>query len=491
MTQNEIVIKPQPGPQNTFSECWADIAVMGGAAGVGKSYILLADPLRYIQKVAGFGGVIFRRNSVQVKNEGGLWDEAGKMYPLFDAKSNITERQYTFPPYGNKVTFGHLEHEKSKYSYDGAQIPFIGFDELCHFTEGQFWHLISRNRTMCGVKPYVRATCNPDPDSFVAKLIEWWINQKTGYAYPERSGVVRWFIRIKGKMNWADTKEELLGKFGDDVLPKSFTFIAGLLQDNKILMKQDPMYLSNLEALPLVKREQLLKGNWKIRPAAGLYFKRQYFEIVDSLPEITRECRGWDLAATDPEEKKNPTGKPDWTASVKMSLGIDGILYISDMSYDQLSPGAVRNKVERKAIEDGSECIVRLPQDPGQAGKDQMMSYRNDVVDGYPVKSRSMRGDKITRAGGFSSSCESGKVKLLKGWWNELFISHAEDFPPAIGSPDIIDAGVESHFELKFGLNSNKEAAPVVNVPKEVKDTRNRIAGTPKVENIVYGFGAV
>lgn len=79
--------------------------------------------------------------------------------------------------------------------------------------------MLSRNRSICGVKPYVRATCNPDVDSWVADFISWWIDQETGY-------------------------------------------------------------LANLHGLSLVERERLLNGNWKIRPAAGLYFKPDQTRIV-------------------------------------------------------------------------------------------------------------------------------------------------------------------------------------------------------------------
>ena len=74
------------------------------------------------------------------------------------------------------MRFAHLEYEQDKFGWMGAQVTFIGFDELIHFTEGQFWYLLSRNRSTCGIKPHIRATCNPDPDSFVADLVKWWID---------------------------------------------------------------------------------------------------------------------------------------------------------------------------------------------------------------------------------------------------------------------------------------------------------------------------
>ncbi len=488
--QEDVIIKPQEGPQMKFLSSSADIVIYGGAAGGGKSWGLLLEPLRHITTVNGFGAIIFRRTSPQIISQGGLWDEAAILYEALGTKAIQKPWIHFFPPYNNRVTFAHLEHLKNLKDYQGSQIPLILFDELTHFEERMFWYMLSRNRTMCGVKPYIRATCNPDPDSFVAELIEWWIDQETGYAIPERSGVVRWFIRENDTIHWADSKQELMETFGKDdpdLMPKSFTFIAAKLTDNKILMKTDPSYISNLKALPLVEREQLLGGNWKIRPAAGLYFSRDNVQIVEpeEVPELIKQARGWDLAATDPDEKKNKTGKPDWTASVKGGLGIDKYIYIQDLTYKQHSPVKVRETVKNKASHDGSECIIRLPQDPGQAGKDQIYSYRVDVLPGYNVKARSMRGDKVTRAGGFSSAWENNRIRVVRGPWNDLLFTHLENFPPVIGSPDVVDAGVEMFHELNFGVqDSNDDAIPVVNVKvdKQVKRVVDTIQGIPNVE---------
>lgn len=160
-----VEIRPQPGPQERFLASEADIAILGGAAGGGKSFGLLMESLRHIGNMH-FGGVIFRRTSPQITNEGALWDEAGKLYPLLGAAPRIGSLQYEFPS-GCSISFRHLQHEATVFDWQGAQVPFIGFDELTHFTKKQFFYMLSRNRSTCGVKPYIRATCNPDADSWV------------------------------------------------------------------------------------------------------------------------------------------------------------------------------------------------------------------------------------------------------------------------------------------------------------------------------------
>lgn len=139
-----------------------------------------------------------------------------------------------------------------------------------------FWYLLSRNRSVSGIAPYVRATCNPDPDSWVARLIEWYIDQETGLPIPERAGVLRYFIRYNGNMIWGDSKAEVREKAGyifkqfpEDVNPddliKSFTFIPGSIYQNEILRKANPGYLANLLSQDEAIRAQLLEGNWKVR----------------------------------------------------------------------------------------------------------------------------------------------------------------------------------------------------------------------------------
>lgn len=280
------IISPQNGFQEEFLSTPADIAIGGGAAGAGKTFVLLLEPLRHLNTVKGFDGIIFRRTTPQITNPGGIWDASGELYRLARGIPKLTVNTWTFP-LGNKLKFSHLEQEKNVYDYQGAEIPFIGFDELTHFTKRQFLYMLSRNRSTCGVRPYVRATCNPDPDSWVAEFLEWWIDQDTGFPIPERSGVLRYFIMNQDSFVWGDSYEDVVGKaphifnlpeFRDrnprDLI-KSVTFIPGSIYGNKELLEKDPGYLGNLLALPEDEQFRLLQGNWKIRQDGSALFNFQ------------------------------------------------------------------------------------------------------------------------------------------------------------------------------------------------------------------------
>lgn len=426
-----VIIRPQPA-QERFLTSPADIAIYGGAAGGGKSYALLMEPIRHYHR-PGFYGVIFRRQATQIKNEGALWDESEAFYPHLSAMGSRHQLTWTFPS-GARLRFAHLEYEQDKFGWMGAQVAFIGFDELTHFTEGQFWYLLSRNRSTCGVRPYVRATCNPDPDSFVADLIKWWINPQTGFALPERAGVIRWFVRMGDELVWADTPEELMAQYGNTVYPKSLTFIPACIHDNAILLQKDPGYLANLMALPRIDRERLLNGNWLVRPTAGLFFKRSWFEIVPEAPPNSNVIRYWDRAATEATAGKDP----DWTVGVRMSKASNGIFYVEDVVRLRGTPAKVEEAIRQTAAMDGTRVRIGIEKDPGQAGVAEA-SYYVRALAGYPVRAYPVTKAKETRARPVSAQAEAGNIKLVRGSWNEAFVRELENFPDA-AHDDQVDA---------------------------------------------------
>ena len=191
-------------------------------------------------------------------------------------------------------------------------------------------------------------------------------------------------------------------------------------------MEADPGYLANLKALPLVEQARLLGGNWKIRPAAGLYFQRSWCEVVDAVPAGLDTVRYWDLAATE----KTETNDPDWTVGVKMARDKAGVFYITDMQRMRESPGKVEQAIRNTASADGKAVRLGLPQDPGQAGKSQAAYFVRQFA-GYNVKTERESGDKVTRFGPFSAQALAGNVKVLRAPWNSVLFDQLEGFPDA------------------------------------------------------------
>jgi predicted phage terminase large subunit-like protein len=428
-------IRAQKGPQEAFLSSAADLAIYGGAAGGGKSFALLLEAARHLRNPK-FGAVVFRRQSTDITKEGALWDESQPIYKAIGGEPREGKLDWRFPS-GAAISFSHLEHENDKYNWQGAQVPLIEFDELTHFSKTQFWYMFSRSRSTSGVRPYIRASCNPDPDSFVAGLVEWYIDQETGYAIPERSGVLRYFVRHGDDIIWADHPEQLLARYADltrhDV--KSFTFVASNVYDNAILLEKDPGYLGNLKAQDSVNRERLLKGNWKIRPSAGLLFKRGYFPIVEAAPADARRVRSWDLAGTEAENRSDP----DWTVGLRLARDQHGTFYIEHVERFRGSPETVEKAIINLAVSDGRSVKIRLPQDPGQAGKAQAKYLINKLA-GYTVTAERETGDKTTRASPASAQAEAGNIKVVRGPWNEALFNELENFPSPKAHDDQVDA---------------------------------------------------
>ena len=455
-------IKAQPGKQEMFLECKADIVIYGGAAGGGKSFSLLLEPLHHVLRVKDFGAVIFRRTYPQVTGEGGLWDNSMKIYPHLNAIPKSSSYEWYFAETNNTIKFAHLEYEKNVLDWQGSQIPLLEFDELCHFTANQFWYLLSRNRSTCGVKPYVRATCNPDADSWVRKLIDWWIGSD-GYPIESRCGKIRYFVKYNENLIWADTYKECydktLNEYGlepEDILPKSFTFISANLNDNQILVKSDPNYKSNLLAQSQIERERLLKGNWDIKASAGNVFKKEWFEIVDEVPDGGTTKRYWDRAAT----LQKDSNDPDFTSGVK-GVKIENTIFVTDVCHFRDTPLQRDEKMSNIALQDGLECKQIQELDPGQAGKTER-EYLSKFFKEKKINFKFTevpKANKETRANLASAKAEQGLIKLKRAYWNDEFLNELANFPEG-NHDDMVDglSGLVNEFKVNSTASFNMNA---------------------------------
>src|ERR1700738_3245884 len=434
-------IAAQPGPQTEFLRSPADICIYGGAAGGGKTTGLILEPLRHVSRVANFAAVFFRRTMPQITNPGALWDESLNFYPRLGGTPHLRMREWRWAR--GKIKFSHLQFATTVYDWQGAQITLICFDELTHFSAHQFFYMVSRNRSTCGVRPYIRATCNPDADSWVADFLAWWIDPESGLPIRERAGVVRYYIRVADKITWADRPEDLMQHLPQpEDLPPGFepprpisvTFIPATVFDNPALLRVNPEYFAWLLSLPLLERERLLGGNWKIRPTAGLYFKREWCAVVDEVPAELDVVRYWDLAATE----KTEFNDPDWTVGIKLGRERNGGFWVLGMVRARANPGDVEKLLLTTATKDGKKVRIGFGQDPGQAGKSQALHLVR-ALSAFTVRPAPESGDKRTRFGPFSSQCRAGNVKIWRGRWNEDLFRVLEGFPD-LAHDDEVDA---------------------------------------------------
>lgn len=430
---------PQP-KQAEFARSGADITVFGGGAGGGKTAGLVAVSARYIANQA-YDFMLLRRHKTEIKLPGGLWSETERLFrhPAINARS-YNDYRWVFPS-GSTGKLEGLEHDSDVNKLYGTQIPFIGFDEVQHFSEYQFWSMYARNRPKAGspgadkIRCMVRATCNPEPDSWLSRLLQWWWDTETGLAIKERAGRIRWLVRLdEGDIRWADSRLELIDALApqwlhdpsnpqNPIRPISLSFIPATVFDNQILMRDDPTYIAKLYALPRPERERLLNGNWKVTATVGDYFPRNKIEIVDAAPGDAETTRGWDLAATKPSANNS---NPDWTAGVKIKRK-NGLYFVEHVERFRDDAGVVNTTLRNIASQDGPRCSIGLFQDPGQAGK-AMARFQVAMLHGLHVVLIPATSNKITLAKPFASQWLAGNVKIVAGSWNEAYINEMNNF---------------------------------------------------------------
>lgn len=164
-------------------------------------------------------------------------------------------------------------------------------------------------------------------------------------------------------------------------------------------------------------------GQYRQRPAppTGGIFRPGQIAIVDALPAGPVEwVRAWDLASLD--------GAGDWTAGAKLGRYQDGRYVIADMVRVQEGPDARDRTMANTAARDGVHCRISIPQDPGQAGRTQVLDLTRKLA-GFAVRSSPEGGDKVTRAEPLASQVNVGNVMMLRSTWNNAVLDELRDFP--------------------------------------------------------------
>lgn len=184
-------------------------------------------------------------------------------------------------------------------------------------------------------------------------------------------------------------------------------------------------------------------------PKEGATFKPQLIEIIDSAPAGLTVCRGWDPAASQ--------GKGDWTVGLLMGATTDGYFVILDVVRRQTNQP--RALCKQTAQMDGWETPISWPQDPGQAGKDQVQSMLMDFA-GYSFRTSPETGAKETRWEPFAVQVNGGRVKMVRAPWNRALIDEMLVAPRG-SHDDQLDAAARAFCEIARGADPWIEAMTV------------------------------
>ncbi len=317
-----------------------------------------------------------------------------------------------------------------------AQPSFLAMGLLSGFTGKGVDHLIIDD-------PYKSAD-EAKSQAINEKVWRWW-TQTAGPRIPDTANVICMFHRYHED----DFAGRLLAGGGWEY--HRFPAIADANEDGS-----DPTGREEGELLsPMRSREWLEEQKARDlftflgqfqgtpRPDEGGFFKTQNFQYCEAteVPALTRECRAWDIAATE--------GAGDWTVGAKVGISNAGRYYITDVIRGRWSTDKRNAIIRQTAEEDGRQVSIHLPQDPGAAGKDSRFFYLR-LLDGFSVKVEPVSGSKATRADPYSSQVNGGNVTLVRATWTLPFVNEHKAFLPdnKAGTDDQIDAASDAYTEI-------------------------------------------
>ena len=439
------VWRPNPGPQAEFLSCGAYEVLYGGRAGGGKSDALIVSAIRLAHS-PHYHALLLRRTVAELSKSGGLLERCWAMLPALGAHPTDGGKCWTWGgggPAGGRLDLAGMEHENDRFAYLGSEYHWIGFDELCTFTERQYKFMHSRLRPTHGLPVRARAATNPDGEGLDWVRARWapWVladaEEYTGeIAYP---GQRLFYV-------FDDERDEHVRC--DPMTPGavSRTYFPASYLDTPQLGAQ---YVASLNELDPLTRKRIKDGSWTARATSGLMFRREKLRIRGAVNrQIVTRVRAWDLAATPRKIGRgdDPAALQAASAGVLIARDVDGHLWIEDVVRIFGRPSEVRARVVATAKLDdqrpGPRALISLPLDPGQASHDQRELYA-EALSGFWWEMTPERGDKIERAKPLSSEVDNDRVSLVFGEWNEPYVAELVDFP--FGRKDQVDASTRGY----------------------------------------------
>lgn len=301
---NGLKIIAQRGAQERMLSQDVDIWIGGGSRGGSKTFSLLLEALKDCQD-PHFNGVIFRAEKPDLSEIENTSMEIFDQYGIYNVSES--KKKWVFHN-GGQLKFNYYSgdtYEEFKKRFQGHQYCYIGIDEITQMPYERFKYIWTCNRNAFGLINRTFGTCNPDPDSWVRKFLDWWIDDD-GYAIPERDGVVRYCYMKGDDVNnivWGDTRDDVYEQCKDDIdrqwnradsngtlsnlgydrkrifIP-SMCFVRADLTENLKLLTSDPAYLARLANQGEEQVLRDLEANWNFKKAGDDMIKMADLDAV-------------------------------------------------------------------------------------------------------------------------------------------------------------------------------------------------------------------
>lgn len=397
LIHNDLLWMPHPEnvPQILAYTTEADIVYFGGAAGGGKSDLILGLAVTAHQK-----SIIFRREYKQLRE---LVDRSQEILAPTDAKYNQTFMRWRGIPGGRVLEFGAVQHEKDKENYKGRPHDLKAFDEIPDFTESQFRYLIAWNRST-DPNQRCRVVCSGNPPTSAEGdwVIRYWAPWLDEYhKNPAKPGELRWFASIDGVDEEFESGEPVAHR-GETIRPMSRTFIPSFLGNNPYLA--NTTYEAVLQGLPEPLRSQLLFGlfnvhegdaprqviptEW-IRAAQRRWVEREPPDQPLTRLGVDPSRGGKDTTELAPltenyfhELKSYPgTGVPDSAACVALIIEALGEWVDADLNVDVIGIGSA--VVDNLEANDYNVYPIGFNERSVETDKSGQLSFRNKRAEAY------------------------------------------------------------------------------------------------------------
>jgi len=377
---------------------------------------------------------------------------------------------------GAVVQFTYLDKPQDRNSLQGKEYSFIAFDECQQLTQDNVLYALSRLRsTIVDYPVRAVATCNPDYDSFLRKWVEFSLDERgiplrvEDHKYP-----IRYYVNTGvGGIEWFSNKEDAIAKFGNkqDSGIKSFRFVPATAEDNKVLLKTNPEYLSTLRSLPRVEMERLLLGSWYARESASGYFKRDWCELVE-FPNFLahKRVRSWDLAFSKPSEVRPDV---DATCGTLVSKDKNSVYTVEDVVIMRDRVHEVEKMIFKVAEKDGRDVTIILPLDPGATAGAYCRDLSRRLSErGFYTKLVKPEKGKQQRFLPFASAAEAGYVKFVKDTdWLEYAFTEMENMDFSHNTHDDVADTLSDAF---FILNKDT-VLPTFSIPDMYSGSSSKI----------------
>lgn len=304
-TPDKLKIIAQNGGQEDGLAIDVDILIFGGSRGGAKSFTSLMEALKDI-KNPDFHATIFRKEKEDLQS---LISDAYKVFSQFGTYNKAKDDMTWNFKNGGWLKFSYFagSYEDFKERFQGRQIAYICVDEGTQCPYDKFKYLLTNNRNASHIRNRFWITCNPDPESWVRKFIDWWIDDN-GNVISERNKAIR-YCYMDGdspdSIFWGNSRDEVyeqckdiidsmwnekyaqMGYTKKGMFIKSVAFVRSDVSDNKKLLSTDASYVANLAQQSEEQRMRDLLGNWNWKAAGDDMIKIEDLEaIFDNAEQI-------------------------------------------------------------------------------------------------------------------------------------------------------------------------------------------------------------